>query len=416
MHNGGRLRVLLLNDHLGWNETVLHGVSRLFLSWVPLLEQAGCDVRVCILRREDALYRHFRARGVEASFLGRHKFNPLTLLDLLRIIREDGVHVMHAQGYGATNFARLAGALTGVPVLVHFHDTSAFYPWYQWVADGILNRAADAALAVSHSVKGHCLQKRNVSGLDPDAFTVLHNCVTVEEFGPLGRDEVRAEKVKWGIDPAAPVVGTVTRFFESKGNRFLVEAAAEVCRAHPGARFVLAGDGPQREELRALADASGMGDRIVFPGFCPDPRRILWMLDVMVIASTEAEGLPLTALEAMAIGAPLVVTSIVEVIEDGATGLVVPPRDAAALARAIRRLLEDPALAGRLAGNARERSREFDARAYVHRLVGIYRDLIRRSGPSGAVMGGSGRLETAKEPLGSRGVTGGKYRAIARTL
>lgn len=375
MHEDERLKVLLVNDHLGYEGRILHGVARLFLHWAPGLEETGCSVTVCVLRGRDALARRFEERGIDIRFLGRARFDPLTAWDLVRLVREEEVDVIHAQGYGGRNFGRIAGVVTGTPVVSHIHDASSYYPWYQWIADGLLNWADDATLAVSRRVKDNFFTNRNSLGRAEDEVAVLYSCVDVETFCQGTAADAEHVKRELGIEPGGPVVGTVSRLDRHKGNEYLVEAAALLEEERPGVTTVVVGDGPDRGKLEGLAREKGLGERVLFTGFRDDVPRVLSAFDVMVIASV-SEGFPLTAVEAMAAGKAIVATDVVEVIEDGVTGLVVPAEDPGALKSAVARLLEDEDLRARLGERAKSRSRGFGVGSYTERLRRIYRGVV----------------------------------------
>jgi glycosyltransferase involved in cell wall biosynthesis len=372
---GSPLRILLVNDHLGWGEQI-HGVARLFELWASHLDAERFSVSVLILRAESGLARIFTERGIPIRFLGRGRYDPATLLDLLRIIRDERVDVLHLQGYGGSTFGRLAARLTGTPALVHFHDTTPNYPFVQHVADLALRGSARSYLAVSESARD-CWARR--AGLAPERVRVLHNCLDVESFRAL--EPARAEAVRRRLDipPAAPVVGTVTRLFEEKGTRSLVEAAPRLLERHPELHFVVAGDGPLRAELEGLAARLGVARRFRFTGFLADVAPVLGSYDVFALTSWFAEGgCPLPVLEAMAMARPLVVTDVVDILRDGQEALVIPPRQPDRLADGVSRLLLEPALRAQLVERALQRVRGFDVRPYVRQLGALYEALARR--------------------------------------
>lgn len=369
------LRILLVNDHLGWDRQI-HGVARLFELWASHLDPRRFSVSVLILRPGNALGAMFEDRGIPIRFLGRGRYDPLTLVDLVRIIREERVDVLHLQGYGGSTFGRLAAFLTGRPALVHFHDTTPNYPFVQHVADLALRGRAQAYLAVSESARD-CWARR--AGLPPERVRVLHNCLDVEGFRALAPEKSQAARERLGIPPGAPVVGTVTRLFEEKGTRTLIEAAPRVLERHPDLHLVVVGDGPLRGELEKLAATLGLAERVRFTGFLPDVAPVLGTYDAFALTSWFAEGgCPLPVLEAMAMGRPLVVTEIVDILRDGEDALVIPPRRPDLLADRLLMLLDDPALRGRLVDRARQRVAAFDVRPYVRELGALYETLARR--------------------------------------
>jgi glycosyltransferase involved in cell wall biosynthesis len=201
---------------------------------------------------------------------------------------------------------------------------------------------------------------------------VIRNAVETDPFRRVVDPRLRLE-LAGGRD--RPVVLTVARLDRQKGHPYLLEAAARV----PDARFVLAGAGPERGALEARATALGLGDRVAFLGHRADVPELLAASDVVVLPSLY-EGLPLSLLEAMAAGKPVVASAIPgndEAVRDGETGLLVPPRDPDALAAAIRTIIGYPALAGRLGAAARASVEErFSLTSMVDSVVAIYEDLL----------------------------------------
>jgi glycosyltransferase involved in cell wall biosynthesis len=169
-------------------------------------------------------------------------------------------------------------------------------------------------------------------------------------------------------------VGTVTRLMPSKGNQYLVDAAPAVLAAHPEVRFFLVGEGELEAPLKAQAAALGLGERFAFTGYARDVAAVYSALDVVVFPSLW-EGTPLTTFEVLAMGKPIVATDadgLLDVLKDGRDALVVPKADAAALSAAIVRLLEDPALAERLAAGARATGARYDIGVFVRKMERLY--------------------------------------------
>jgi glycosyltransferase involved in cell wall biosynthesis len=190
-----------------------------------------------------------------------------------------------------------------------------------------------------------------------------------------------ATRREFGVQPGETLVGTITRLHESKGNEYLVEAARRVLDARPATRFVLLGEGPLRPALDAQAAALGLGDRFVFGGFVKDVARALWALDIAAFPSLW-EGTPLTVFETMAAGRPIVATDadgLMDVLTAGRDAVIVPRRNAAALAEAIVSLIDDPAARARLGAAARETSRQYDIGAFVRKMEQLYEVLHRES-------------------------------------
>jgi glycosyltransferase involved in cell wall biosynthesis len=192
--------------------------------------------------------------------------------------------------------------------------------------------------------------------------------------------EVRAEL---GLATGDELVVNVARFVELKNQALLLDALADVAAQRPRLHAVLIGDGPLREQLERQADRLGIADRVQIQGFRPDAVDVTAAADVFALSS-DTEALPLTVLEAMTYGRPIVSTgvgSIPDTIADGVDGLIVPRGGRSELAAAIERLLEDRAFAERLGAHARG---TIEARYSVDRMVGrtlaAYASAVARRG------------------------------------
>ena len=294
---------------------------------------------------------------------------------LARLVRREGVDVLHTHTLAAANATgRIAGRLGGARVVSHLHIENVFRPGTELVVrrvDNATARLSAALVAVSEDTRRAYLRQGY-----PDRTEVVHNGVDLDGTGPSGT--VRAEL---GIPRHAALVVEVGRLCDVKGQRELIEAIADV----PDAHAVLVGadveqGGAFRRELERAADDAGVRDRVVFAGVRDDTRSILAEADVVALPSW-TEGLPLVVLEAMAQGRAVVATPVggtPELVVEGETGLLVPPRDPRALAAALRRLVDDPDLRARLgeAGLARVRER-FTTDAMTSRMLEIYDEVVR---------------------------------------
>lgn len=367
-------RILVVNDHLGW-ENQISGVTRLFEMWAAHLPPDRYRVAVCILGQPSPLANGLRRCGCPVLYLPKRKYDPSTLYALTRLVSRERIDVLHLQGYRGTTFGRLAARLAGVPSLIHFHDTSTNYPAVQKLSDRLLGRMGDAHLAVSRSVR-RCWAAR--VGLAEERIRVLYNCAPLYDFRCPSLARVRESRIRLGIPPDARVVGSVTRLFPEKGTRYLVEAMPHVLARCPDAWCVVVGDGPQRRELEALTRRLGIAGRVHFLGYREDVEPVLAAFDVNVLASRFEGGSPLPVLEAMAMERPVVATDLVEIVEDGVTGLLVPPGDVARLGEAVVAVLTDPVLAGQMASRARRAVERFDVKPYVAELGEVYDALVAR--------------------------------------
>lgn len=184
------------------------------------------------------------------------------------------------------------------------------------------------------------------------------------------------------LDPG-PTIVSVGRLTQEKGHRLLVEAMPRVLREVPEARLALCGQGPEEAALRARAGALGVAARVMFAGFAADVRPLLAAADVFAMPSL-CEGLGVAALEAMAMGKPVVASDaggLPEAVADGETGLVVPKGRVEPLAAALAALLSDPGRARQMGEAGRRRALErFDRPVVVGRLAALYQELLAEAG------------------------------------
>jgi glycosyltransferase involved in cell wall biosynthesis len=366
------LNVLQVCDHLGWEGSRMHGVKRLFAWMIPRFDRSRFNVSLVSLRKKDLSEETLDALGIDIQYLHRSKFDPATLTALLKIIDRKEIDILHLHGYGATTFGRLAGAMRRLPTILHEHANLTDTPWFQKVADRLLEPYTDIALAVSKSTAEFVHEARLVPN---EKIKVVYLGAPVEEFSrPRTPAEIAAARQALGIRPGEFAAGTVTRLHDSKGNEYLVEAARLVVDQHPEARFFLAGEGPLRPSLEAQAQRLGLGDRFVFVGFVKDVATTLSAFDLSVFPSLW-EGTPLPALKAPPTPRPIVATDadgLTDILDPDRTAWIVPKRDAAALAQGIVFAIEHPDERARLAANAGQAARSFDITAFVRKMERLY--------------------------------------------
>jgi glycosyltransferase involved in cell wall biosynthesis len=360
----------------------MHGVKRLFAWMIPRFDRSRFNVSLVSLRKKDLSEETLDALGVDIEYLHRSKFDPATLPALLKIIDRKHIDVLHLHGYGATTFGRLAGAMRRLPTILHEHANLTDTPWFQKVADRLLEPYTDIALAVSNSTADFV---RNARLVPDEKIKVVYLGAPVEEFSrPRTPEEIAVARQALGIHPGEFAVGTITRLHDSKGNEYLVDAARLVVDKHPEARFFLAGEGPLRSALEAQAGRLGLGDRFVFVGFVKDVATTLSAFDLSVFPSLW-EGTPLTAFEALASSRPIVATDadgLTDILTPDRTAWIVPKRNAAALAEKIVYAIEHPEERARLAAAAGDAAKMFDISAFVRKMERLYTLLHEVSRPT----------------------------------
>jgi glycosyltransferase involved in cell wall biosynthesis len=377
--HGKRLNVLQVCDHLGWEGSRMHGVKRLFAWMIPRFDRSRFNVSLVSLRKKDVSEETLDALGIDITYLHKSRFDPATLTALLKVIDRKQIDVLHLHGYGATTFGRLAGKMRGIPTILHEHANLTDTPWFQKIADRMLAGSTDIAIAVSRSTADFV---RTARQMPPERVKVVYLGVPLEEFSHARSvEEIVAARRELGAAPDDFIVGTVTRLHESKGNSYLIDAARSVLDRRPHARFYLFGEGPLRNELEAQVRALDLRDRFVFGGFARDVARVVSAFDISVFPSLW-EGTPLTVFEALAMGKAIIATDadgLVDVLTDERDAIIVPRRNAAALADAIVRLTDDGAARARLSAGAAATGRQYDIALFVRKMEQLYELLHRVS-------------------------------------
>lgn len=321
-----------------------------------------------------------RAEGLDVHFLDVNRtFRVGDAWRLARLLRRERADLLHTHTALAANvLSRIAGRIAGVPVISHLHIENHFRP--QPLLRAPL-RALDnwtARLAARHVAVSEDTRRAFVEQGYPAARVVtIYNGIELSAAASANGGRLRAEL---GVPADASLIGSVARLCAVKGQRELIEALGSL----PGTRLLLVGDdleegGEYRRSLERDAARLGVSDRVVFTGPRGDVPAILEELDVFVLPSW-TEGLPMTVLEAMAQGKPVVATPVggtPELVVDGETGLLVPPRDPTRLAQAIRGLLADPDRAARLGRAGRERvGASFTAAEMERRVLALYDEVV----------------------------------------
>lgn len=320
-----------------------------------------------------------RACGIRtAEFRLRGRFDADGIQQIRDFLQKRQVRVVHCHGYKADAYGWLASRRLPVARIATCHGWTAHtgaVRIYEALDKSVFLRAFHRVIAVSGPIQKGLLRR----GHRKNKIVLIPNGLDLSRFpfrqgrasGPLG---VPARK---------EIIVSVGRLSPEKGHVHLLHAAGSVLRERPEALFVLVGAGLEEKVLARLADDLGVADRVLLAGARSDVSEVLAQCDVFVNPSLK-EGLPMAVLEAMAVGVPVVATSVgdvPEVVKDGETGLLVPAGDAEALARGILRVLTDPQEAASRAGAARTLvEREYPVQRMAVRTEEVYVEALESLG------------------------------------
>ena len=236
----------------------------------------------------------------------------------------------------------------------------------------MLSGITDAFVAVARKQKSYLVKSE---GFPAGKIHVVHNGVDLDRFTPAGADP--GLRASLGIPPDAPLAGLVAYLRPEKDVATFLRAAAVVRERIPTAHFAVVGDGPERKKLESLTGELQLRDVVHFAGLCPDVREWVRSFDVLLLTSI-CEAFPVSLLEAMACGKPVIATNvgaIPEMIVPGQTGFLIQPRDHAGVADAICNLLRDPAAARAMGRRGR---RHVENHFSLDSMVRGYEDLFLR--------------------------------------
>lgn len=340
------------------------------------LAQAGHQVTICCMNRAFVPTEAVRAAGVEIVELGAsHKVQRLLAVPkLARLARR--FEVVHCTIWDASLWGRIAAILARRPVVVADHSTdrsihtsSKGASRESWVA--LHNRLLDpftyATVACAASQRPVLLSE----GVDPNKIVYIPNGLPIAEMRSTAANAPGRDAV--GLPDGAPLVIQVGVFREEKNQVGALEAVAGIRAADIDAHLVFVGDGPTKAAVERRAEELGAGEWAHFLGRRSDVPALLPLADVLVQPSL-ADAMPLTVMEAMAIGVPVVATEVGDVpsMLEGRAGLLVPPGDQAGLEAALTELLRDPARRAELGAAGEEIASGQDSAT----MVRSYEDLF----------------------------------------
>lgn len=379
------------------HQTVLHfrssavfaGPERYILELeAPLRRQGFGSAVVTLYRRPPSgpathpLVAQAWARGLPAwQIADSGQFSLRAIRAVAERLRSGQFSLLHTHDYKSNLTGWMAARQAGIPIVatVHLHTQTDFRLRLYRQLDLWVLRRFPHIIAVARTIAEDMV----VHGIPADRITVIHPALDPTQFDLNALQAAGIQRrAELGLAPEQPVITFIGRLTAQKGLDHFLSMAAQVQQAVSQARFLIIGDGVLRAQLQAQAHALGLGNAITFLGYREDIP--VWMAaSDVVVNPAMREGLPSVILEALATARPVVATrvgGIPQVVRDGQTGLLVPPRDPAALARAVTWVLDHPAEAAVMGARGRELvEREFSAETMGQRTAEVYRQALARA-------------------------------------
>ncbi|MBL7157885.1 MAG: glycosyltransferase family 4 protein [Candidatus Omnitrophica bacterium] len=346
------MKVLILTTHLNIGGVASYTVNlakglqkRSIPVWVA---SSGGDLKK-VLGEHDIPH-------LQVSVKTKCEFHPklcFAFFKLLTFVKENKIDIIHAQTRTAQILAYALSKATGAKFISTCHG---FFKSKR-ISRRLFSAWGDSVIAISDAVRDHLIKDFRINH---DKVFLIYNGVDTEAFSAeISSDEEMRLKRNLGF-AKCPVIGSISRLSPVKGLKYLLFAMKDLLKSVPEAQLLLVGEGPSKDFLTGLAKKLGIENNVFFAESTIRIQRFLSIMDVFVFSSLE-EGLGLSLLEALASGKSCVasdVGGVSSIIEDGVTGILVPPKDAHALKEAIERVLNDENLRVSLARNGRDLVKE----------------------------------------------------------
>jgi glycosyltransferase involved in cell wall biosynthesis len=342
------------------------GVRPLFVTVMPAPPPTWLD------RVPGARYHSLGARS--------RKVYPLALVRLVQLLRRERIDVLHTHLFDAMVLGVVAGRLAQVPLIAitrhHLDDAILAGARNQDRIERALATLAHCIVAPSAAVQKHLIEYERHP---PGRIEHIYHGWDFSRLDTTDEDRRRV-RAELGIGPDDFLLGTVGRFSPNKGHEYLLEALAQLVPAIPGVRLLLLGEGDQQSTRGHIARL-GLESRVVIAGWRADVAACMGAMDVLVHPSL-SEAFCQVIIEGMGVGVPVVSTAVggaPETITDGDDGLLIPPRDAGAIVRAVRWLHDIPDRRRQIAARGRQSVRQ---RFTADKMITAYYDLYDRRLPS----------------------------------
>ncbi len=346
------------------------GLEKVIFNLVTKIDANRFNSFVWCLSGGGQVAEQIKENGISLEILNIKNYkNPQEWLRLYTRLKALNVDILHVHGYFASFPSRVAAQLIRIPVVIHHFHTmynSEVLTIKHRMADCILNRYfTDRCIAVSEAVKKSFVEKE---GLNPKIIEVIYNGIDGKKF-------CFSEPQYNGV---FAIIASLTRH---KGHEILLRAFKKISHEIPHAKLWVIGDGPLREELQQKSNDLGLNKRVIFKGLIDKVENLLRDVDFTIIASTR-EGLPLSVIEAMASGRPVIGSNtggIPEAINHGENGFLFPPTDVDALAHCIAQLLNNRNLLEKMGMNGHK---IFLEKFTLNKMINEFEDLYLRCGLS----------------------------------
>ncbi|MCX7713594.1 MAG: glycosyltransferase [Chthoniobacterales bacterium] len=377
------LRALHVIDSLS-----LGGAQTVLLNFAKHWKPHEIVMHVATMHGDGFFAQQLRNSGIPVFSLSRKKFPPSYLWNLPKLLAKNRYDIAHFHLFGANWIGKPIAKFLKTPcIIAHDHcNDHARNSLFPLLLDRLTNPLAHAILAVSESTRQFLLSKEK---LPPEKVHLVYNGIDTDQFKPTPNRSPLSRKdrpppssillQKFGIPPSATIIGGVGRLAPQKNFTLWLHTAAALLEDFPQIFFLIAGEGPELPRLQKLAKKLNIDKKVIFTGFLADRVSLYGCLDILLLTS-HYEGLPMTILEAMAAGIPIVSSNIdgpAEILTNQLDALLVSPNQPTLFVSAVKSLLSNPSLASNLAANARRKvCQHFNASKQAQKVLEIYHKVL----------------------------------------
>ena|GEM_PF-669784 len=359
-----------------FSSKTIGGAEKMTLFLAENLQKSGLVENIMGVRKGTYMYEQALEKKLETvNFRAGGSFDPVGIFNLIKIIKKYKINIVHV-GQGKLFWQALIAKVFCPKVKVVFHRR-------QDTRHGFFSRIhykfADAVIAVSKAVANGLIKYEKVSA---DKVNVVYNGVNFKKFKTDTNYGGIVEKYNLRGKKAVGTVGAIVDF-KGKGQIYLIEAAKMLRNDYPDLRYLIVGTGKGIEEQKEYAKKMQVDDIVYFAGYQENVQKYVLAMDIFCLLSWDTEGMPNVVIEAQALEKPVIVTNIggnPESFEDGKTGLLIKPSDAAETAEAIKKLINDPETAKSFAKAGKEFvEKRFSIEQMISGAVTVYDKIMKKA-------------------------------------
>ncbi len=377
-HHMDNIRVFHVIDHLGL------GGAQTFLFDLVVAQQKIDRITpiLCCLTESTWLSAQLEKHNILTHYLNVDRRNPIQVAAIMwrltLLMHHSDVDIVHTHLFVSGVFGRISAFILNKPTVIHEqrNEVNAVPSWTQWI-DYVLGKRTDSVICVSRSTQYYNINKKRIKN---SKTCVIPNSIDTDRFKLNLTDKVKANLLsEFSIPEQFRIVIGVGRLVAQKRFDLFLRGAHFICRHEDNIVFLIVGDGPNRQALEKLSQELGIKSKVIFTGARQDVHSMLSISDVFLLTS-DYEGLPLTLLEALSMGVPVIATAVdgtVEVLEGTSAGILAPPGDPLVIADAVLATLRDPLRCREMSEQGRRLVKEkYNINLISSRIERVYRSVF----------------------------------------